>query len=160
MTYVLAALLVIAGAFGLIGSYGLIRLKDGMQRLHAPTKASTVGLGAALLASMLHGIGLGGFSWQEIIVMVFIFVTAPITANYLSKTHLWSGRYAPPPAAPTVLGRHSIPRSTTNSPTCPSATHKPDRLVKYRRRQGLQPRRPPCILSPSKGKAPEAWNTA
>ncbi len=98
MTYVLAALLVIAGAFGLIGSYGLIRLKDGMQRLHAPTKASTVGLGAALLASMLHGIGLGGFSWQEIIVMVFIFVTAPITANYLSKTHLWSGRYAPPPS--------------------------------------------------------------
>lgn len=98
MTYLLALLLVIAGAFGLIGSYGLIRLKDGMQRLHAPTKASTVGLGAALLASMLHGIGFGGFSWQEIIVMVFIFVTAPITANYLSKAQLWSGRYTPPPS--------------------------------------------------------------
>ena len=65
-----------------------------MQRLHAPTKASTVGLGAALLASMLHGITFGaGFSWQEIIVMVFIFVTAPITANYLSKAHLWSRRH-------------------------------------------------------------------
>lgn len=99
MTYILAALLIIAGCFGLIGSYGLIRLRDGMQRLHAPTKASTVGLGAALLASMLHGLTLGaGFSWQEIIVMVFIFVTAPITANYLSKAHLWSGPYTPPPS--------------------------------------------------------------
>lgn len=98
MTLILALLLVIAGAFGLIGSYGLLRLRDGMQRLHAPTKASTVGLGAALLASMLNGLASGaGVSWQEIIVMVFVFVTAPVTAHYLSKVHLWSGRYTPPP---------------------------------------------------------------
>jgi len=94
----IALLLVIAGTFGLIGSYGLIRLKDGMQRLHAPTKASTVGLGAALLASMFHGLLIGtGFSAQEVLVMVFIFITAPITANYLSKLHLQSRRYETPP---------------------------------------------------------------
>lgn len=94
----IALLLFIAGIFGLIGSYGLIRLKDGMQRLHAPTKASTVGLGAALLASMLHGLLIGtGFSVQEVLVMVFIFVTAPVTANYLSKLHLHSRRYETPP---------------------------------------------------------------
>lgn len=98
----ISALLVVAGTFGLIGSYGLIRLRDGMQRLHAPTKASTVGLGAALLASMLHGLVTGtGFSWQELLVMVFIFITAPITANYLSKVHLHSRRYdLPAPEAP------------------------------------------------------------
>lgn len=100
----IALLLVIAGVFGLIGSYGLIRLKDGMQRLHAPTKASTVGLGAALLASMLHGLLIGtGFSVQELLVMVFVFITAPITANYLSKLHLHSRRYRdaiPAPDAP------------------------------------------------------------
>lgn len=95
----LALLLVIAGTFGLIGSYGLIRLKDGMQRLHAPTKASTVGLGAALLASMFHGLLIGtGFSSQELLVMVFIFITAPITANYLSKLHLHARRYDVPPS--------------------------------------------------------------
>ena len=94
----LTALLVIAGTFGLIGSYGLIRLKDGMQRLHAPTKASTVGLGAALLASMVNGVLIGtGFSVQELLVMVFIFLTAPITANYLSKVHLHSRAYTLPP---------------------------------------------------------------
>lgn len=94
MDLLLTALLVIAGLFGLIGSYGLIRLKDGMQRLHAPTKASTVGLGAALLVSMLHGLTIGtGFSWQEVLIVLFIFVTAPISANYLSKVHLHSRRY-------------------------------------------------------------------
>ena len=100
----LALLLVIAGAFGLIGSYGLVRLRDGMQRLHAPTKASTVGLGAALLASMFHGLAIGtGFSAQEVLVLVFIFITAPITANYLSKVHLQSRAYhdqLPPADAP------------------------------------------------------------
>jgi multicomponent K+:H+ antiporter subunit G len=98
----IALLLIIAGTFGLIGSYGLIRLKDGMQRLHSPTKASTVGLGAALLASMFHGLLIGkGFSSQELLVMVFIFITAPISANYLSKLHLHARRYdIPPPEAP------------------------------------------------------------
>jgi multicomponent K+:H+ antiporter subunit G len=91
----ISVLLVIGGIFGLIGSFGLLKLRDQMQRLHAPTKASTVGVGTALIASMLHGLLIGtGFSWQELLVMIFIFVTAPITANYLSKVHLHSGRYA------------------------------------------------------------------
>lgn len=90
----ISALLVIGGIFGLIGSYGLMRLKDRMQRLHAPTKASTIGVGTALIGSMLHGLMIGtGVSWQEVLVMVFIFVTAPITANYLSKVHLHSRHY-------------------------------------------------------------------
>ena len=33
----LAALLILSGLFGLIGSWGLLRLRDPMQRLHAPT---------------------------------------------------------------------------------------------------------------------------
>lgn len=91
----LSVLLVIGGIFGLIGSFGLLKLRDQMQRLHAPTKASTVGVGTALIASMLHGLLIGtGFSWQELLVMIFIFLTAPITANYLSKVHLHSGQYA------------------------------------------------------------------
>lgn len=90
-----SVLLIVGGIFGLTGSYGLLKLRDQMQRLHAPTKASTVGVGTALIASMLHGLLIGtGFSWQELLVMVFIFLTAPITANYLSKVHLHSGAYA------------------------------------------------------------------
>lgn len=94
MEFLISAILVIGALFGLIGSYGLIRLKDQMQRLHAPTKASTVGLGAVLIASMLDGLLKGsGLSWHELLVTTFILATAPITANYLSKVHLHSRHY-------------------------------------------------------------------
>ena len=82
---IISALLVLGGIFGLIGSYGLLRLKGAMQRLHAPTKASTVGLGAVLIASAI-----GAGSWQEVLVTVFIFLTAPLTALYLAKTLIHS----------------------------------------------------------------------
>lgn len=86
---IIAALLVLGGIFGLIGSYGLLRLKDAVQRLHAPTKASTIGVGAALIASALHSIFLQGvLSWHEVLITIFIFLTAPLTAIYLAKTLL------------------------------------------------------------------------
>jgi multicomponent K+:H+ antiporter subunit G len=85
----IAALLVLGGVFGLIGSYGLLRLRDAMQRLHAPTKASTIGVGAALIASALQSTVLqGDLSWHQILITAFIFLTAPLTAIYLAKTLL------------------------------------------------------------------------
>jgi multicomponent K+:H+ antiporter subunit G len=38
---IISALLVIGGIFGLVGSFGMIKLQDTLQRLHAPTKAAT-----------------------------------------------------------------------------------------------------------------------
>jgi len=85
----ITALLVIAGSFGLIGSFGLVKLRGAMQRLHAPTKASTVGVGAALMASVLAFVQAGGgLSWNEWLVTGFLFLTAPLTALYLAKTQL------------------------------------------------------------------------
>ncbi len=86
---VIAALLVIGGIFGLIGSFGLLKLRDPMQRLHAPTKATTVGVGTALLASVLDlWIFEATLTWQELLVIAFLFLTAPITALFLAKAHL------------------------------------------------------------------------
>ena len=103
---VISLLLVIAGVFGLIGSIGLLKLRQPMQRLHAPTKATTVGVGAALLASMVYAaLLLDAPSWQELLIMVFLFITSPITANFLSKAHLH--RTVPP---------DSLPPTGTDSP--------------------------------------------
>ncbi len=102
----IAALLVLGGTFGLIGSYGLLKLKDPMQRLHAPTKATTIGVGAALVASALDLVLVGqGITWQEILVAAFLFLTAPLSALYLAKTHLLRG-----------IDPKTLPDSATGSP--------------------------------------------
>jgi len=86
---VVAALLVIGGGIGLIGSYGMIKLKDPMQRLHAPSKATTLGVAAVLLASMLYaGLIRGQASWHEALIVLFLFATAPVTALFLAKLNL------------------------------------------------------------------------
>ena len=54
---ILSILLVLGGLLGLISSYGLLRLKQPMQRLHSATKAATVGLGAVLIASIIQNGG-------------------------------------------------------------------------------------------------------
>ncbi|MFB9151426.1 Na+/H+ antiporter subunit G [Roseovarius ramblicola] len=81
--------LVISGIFGLVGSFGLIKLPDPMMRLHAPTKATTLGVGGALIASMLYfHFVVGTFSFHELMVTLFLFLTAPITGHFVAKTHL------------------------------------------------------------------------
>ena len=104
--YLIAALLVLGGCFGLICSFGLLKLKDPMQRLHGPTKATTLGVGAALVASALGLVLLGhGLAWQEILISVFLFLTAPLSALYLAKTHLLRS-----------INRKELPPSGTDAP--------------------------------------------
>ncbi|MEX5729804.1 multicomponent K+:H+ antiporter subunit G [Rhodovulum iodosum] len=81
--------LVIGGLFGLVGSFALIKLRDTMQRLHGPTKATTLGVGGVLIASMLYfTLVKGGFSFHELLITLFLFLTAPITANFIAKTFM------------------------------------------------------------------------
>ena len=85
----IAALIVIGGAFGLVGSYGLAKLPDLMTRLHGPTKATTVGVGSVLIASMLYFAGTQAtVSTHELLITLFLFLTAPITANFIAKAYL------------------------------------------------------------------------
>lgn len=87
--FIVSIMLVIAGVFGLVGSIGLVKLPEAMMRLHAPTKATTLGVGGALLASMLNAIfAQGRFSVHELLISFFLFLTAPITAHFIAKAHL------------------------------------------------------------------------
>jgi multicomponent K+:H+ antiporter subunit G len=84
-----SAFLVISGIFGIVGSFGLIKLKDTMQRLHAPTKATTLGVGGVLIASMLYFLLIKDkLSFHELLITLFLFLTAPITANFIAKTFM------------------------------------------------------------------------
>ncbi|WP_323040704.1 Na+/H+ antiporter subunit G [Gemmobacter sp.] len=89
MEIVVSALIVMAGVFGLVGSWGLIRLPDLMTRLHAPTKATTLGVGGVLIASMIYfAVFMDQFSFHELMITLFLFLTAPISANLLAKAHM------------------------------------------------------------------------
>lgn len=98
-TYAVALCLLIGSGFVLVGVVGLLKFNDPMIRLHAPTKVGTVGIGMLLLASMIHSIILGDASMHELLIMAFLFVTAPISANFIAKVsiHRRSCETPPPP---------------------------------------------------------------
>lgn len=86
---VVSFMIVLGGAFALIGSWGLVRLPSLMTRLHGPTKATTLGVGGILIASMIYfPVFVGHFSAHELLITLFLFIAAPITANMIAKAHL------------------------------------------------------------------------
>ena len=87
---ILSVLLVVGATFALIGSFGLSKLADFYMRLHGPTKASTLGLGAMLLASTIFfAASEGQFGIHEVLITIFLFITAPVSAHMLAKTALY-----------------------------------------------------------------------
>src|SRR6476659_3502740 len=73
----------------LVGSFGLAKLPDMMRRLHAPTKATTLGIGCMLIASMVWFAGVkGDVSLHELLITLFLFLSAPVTAQMISKAHI------------------------------------------------------------------------
>lgn len=82
-----SVLLLIGAFFMLVGSVGLARLPDFFMRLHAPTKASTLGVGGVLLASMVYAFK-EGVLIHELVITLFVFVTAPVGAHLLSQAAL------------------------------------------------------------------------
>lgn len=83
-----ALLLVVAGVFTLAGSVGLLRFEDFYMKLHAPTKASTLGVGGALLAGMLLAWASGSVGWHLVLIALFLFMTAPVSANLMAMAAL------------------------------------------------------------------------
>jgi multicomponent K+:H+ antiporter subunit G len=82
-------MLIVGGIFGLLGSWGLVKLDDTMRRLHAPTKATTLGVGGVLFASMAYSVlELDRVSFHELLIAAFLLITAPITANFVAKAHM------------------------------------------------------------------------
>ncbi len=94
-----AAVIVIAAFFLLVGAIGLVRLPDFYMRMHAPTKASTLGVGGILIASMLVSAFQGRAGFAELLITLFVFVTAPVSANLMAQAalHLKIKSLAPTP---------------------------------------------------------------
>ncbi|EET49441.1 monovalent cation/H(+) antiporter subunit G [Thalassobium sp. R2A62] len=83
--------------FMLVAAIGLIKLNTPMARVHAPTKAGTVGVGAFLFASILSSFANGNGSLNELLIMAFLFVTAPVSAHFIAKVNIHKGACVTPP---------------------------------------------------------------
>ncbi len=90
--YLISALLLLGGFFTLVGAIGLVQLPDFYTRLHGPTKATTVGVGAIMLSSVIYFSSLGeAIGISEILITVFLLMTAPVSANMLAKAAMHLG---------------------------------------------------------------------
>ncbi len=86
LTEWIPAFLVLTGAsFMLLAAIGVVRLPDVWMRMHASTKSATFGIGCmalALAAWRIHGLGV---VMRSIIIIGFIFQTAPVAAHMIGR---------------------------------------------------------------------------
>ncbi|MCB1423364.1 MAG: monovalent cation/H(+) antiporter subunit G [Nitratireductor sp.] len=97
---VVAGILVIVGAFfALVAAVGLIRLPDVYSRMHAASKAGTVGSGLMMIALAVISAD-GSTAIRALAGLLFFILTAPIAAHLLARAAykvgypLWSGSVA------------------------------------------------------------------
>jgi multicomponent K+:H+ antiporter subunit G len=89
LDYALAALLAVGCFFVLVGSFGLVKLSEFFKRLHGPTKATTLGVGCILLASIAwHALRGEGLGMRELLITLFLFITAPVSAHLMARAAL------------------------------------------------------------------------
>jgi len=62
-----------------------VRLPDCLMRLHAPTKATTLGVGGVLAASLLSSLARGRFVVHELLIVLFLFLTASVSGLMLAR---------------------------------------------------------------------------
>jgi len=94
--YLAAALILVGAAFTLTASLGLLRLPDLYTRMHAASKAGTLGSCVVLLALAVHADDVA-IALRAIAGVVFFFMTVPISSHLLAKAahasghRLWEG---------------------------------------------------------------------
>ncbi len=81
----IAAFLLISGSlFMLVAAIGVIKLSDVYMRMHAITKAAS--LGAILMLAAVSLIYVQWIVWVEaLMVVVFVILTAPIASHMIAK---------------------------------------------------------------------------
>ena len=90
MIYIASALLLIGSAFCALAALGLLRFPDLYTRLHAASKAGTLGAGLILL-----GVGFASgevsIAVRCVLGLLFVVLTTPVSAHLLARAALQSG---------------------------------------------------------------------
>jgi multicomponent Na+:H+ antiporter subunit G len=91
MIDVLAVALMLSGAFFVfVAALGAVRFPDLFLRMHAATKAGTLGAGLVVAAAALV-FGTTAVATKALLVFVFLLLTAPIAAHVLGRAAYYDG---------------------------------------------------------------------
>ena len=82
--YLTGLLLIIGSAFSLVAAIGINRLPDVYSRMHAASKAGTMGSCLMLIALAIHATDTGTMS-RALAGVVFFLLTAPVSSHLLAK---------------------------------------------------------------------------
>lgn len=91
-----AALLVTGTTFTLLAAIGVVRMPDVYMRMQVSTKGASLGVGCLLLAVPVF-FGDVAIGVRALLIIVFIFLTTPISAHLLARAAymvgvpLWEG---------------------------------------------------------------------
>ncbi len=109
-----ALLLVLAGLLAVTGALGLLRLSNFYQRIHGPALLNSLGAGCVLIASMLYFSALQSRPViHELLISVFMVLTAPVTAILLMRAAIFRDRRAGRNDVPPDVHRHGDPLGRT-----------------------------------------------
>ncbi len=91
MSGLLTAFFIVAGGlFAVAAAVGVLRLPDVLIRMHASTKAGTLGAGLILVATAIH-FGETGIVTRAIAAIVFLMLTAPVAAHMMGRAAYRTG---------------------------------------------------------------------
>jgi len=85
-----AAMVLTGGAFCLVAAIGLLRFDDVFMRLHASTKAGTLGVGMIMAAAAI-GFDATGSVARALSALVFLLLTAPVAGHMIARAAYAAG---------------------------------------------------------------------
>lgn len=90
LQYFAGVTMILGALFSLLAAVGLLRLPDLYTRMHAASKAGTMGAGLLLAAIAVISQD-GSVILRAIAGFVFLLLTAPVSAHLLSRAALKAG---------------------------------------------------------------------
>jgi multicomponent Na+:H+ antiporter subunit G len=88
--YIAGALLLIGAIFSLLAAIGILRLPDLYTRMHAASKAGTMGSGLMLVAIAVVAFD-GSVILRALVGVVFLLLTTPVSAHLLARAAYMAG---------------------------------------------------------------------
>ena len=89
--WIIAILIVVGALFTLVAAVGVLRLPDVLIRMHASTKAGTLGCGLILLALAIGSGGDTGTIARALAAFIFLLLTAPVAAHMIGRAAYRTG---------------------------------------------------------------------